>query len=60
MLVDERQLRIVEVFSHVGDDAGNDGPGLTEPLFSGAALGPVLKTFEKWSLRNVIEEVCHV
>ena len=32
MLLDQGQLCIVEVFSHIGDNTGNDGSGDTKPF----------------------------
>ena len=59
MFLDQGQLCVVEVLSHVGDDTGNDGPGDAEPFLPAAAPRPVLNTFEEGGLGDVIEDVGH-
>ena len=59
MLLDHRQLCVVEVLSHIGDDTGDDGSGDAEPFLPATALGPVLNAFEERGLGDVIEQVGH-
>ena len=59
MLLDQGQLCVVEVFSYIVDNTGNDGPGDAEPFLPAAAPGPVLNTFEERGLGDVIEDVGH-
>ena len=59
MLLNDGQLRVGEVLSHIRDDTGNDGPGDAEPFLPATALGPVLNTFEEGSLGDVVEDVGH-
>ena len=59
MLLDHRQLCVVEVFSHIGDDTGDDGSGDAEPFLPAAAPRPVLNAFEERGLGDVLEQVGH-
>ena len=59
MLLDQGQLCVVGVISHIGDDSGNDRPGEAEPFLPAAASGPVLDAFEERGLGDVIEDVGH-
>ena len=59
MLLNDGQLRVGEVLSHIRDDTGNDGPGDAEPFLPATALGPVLNAFKQWALGDVIEDVGH-
>ena len=59
MLLNEGQLLVVEVFSHIGDDTGDDRSGDAEPFLPATALGPVLNAFEERGLGDVIEDVGH-
>ena len=59
MLLNEGQLLVVEVFSHIGDDTGDDGSGDAEPFLPATALGPFLNAFEERGLGDVIEDVGH-
>ena len=59
MLLDQGQLCIVEVFSHISDDTSNDGSGDAEPFLPAAAPRPVLDAFEERGLGDVIEDVGH-
>ena len=59
MLLDQGQLCVVEVFSHIGDDTGDDGSGDAEPFLPATAPWPVLDAFEERGLGDVIENVGH-
>ena len=59
MLLDHRQLRVVEVLGYVSDNTGNDGSGDAEPFLPGAAPRPVLDAFEERYLGDVSEDVGH-
>lgn len=59
MLLDHRQLCVVEVLGHIGDDTGNDGSGDTKPFLPAAAPRPVLNAFEERGLGDVLEQVGH-
>ena len=59
MLLDQGQLCVVEVFSHIGDDTGDDGSGDAEPFLPVTALGPVVNAFEERGLGDVLEQVGH-
>ena len=59
MLLDQRQLCIVEVLGHIGDDTGNDGSGDAKPFLPAAASRPVLNAFEERGLGDVLEQVGH-
>ena len=59
MLLNDGQLRVGEVLSHISDDTGNDGSGDAEPFLPAAAPRPVLNAFEERSLGDVIENEGH-
>ena len=59
MLLNDAELSVVEVFSHIGDNTGNDGSGDAEPFHPAAASRPVLDAFEERGLGDVIEDVGH-
>ena len=59
MLLDQGQLCVGEVLSHIGDDTGNDDSGDSEPFLPAAASRPVLDAFEEMGLGDVIEDVGH-
>ena len=59
MLLNEGQLLVVEVFSHISDNTGNDGSSDAEPFLPATALGQVLNAFEERGLGDVIEDVGH-
>ena len=59
MLLDQGQLCIVEVLSHIGDNIGNNGSGDAEPFLPAIASKLVLNTFEERGLGDVIEQVRH-
>ena len=59
MLLDQGKLCVVEVFSHISDNTGNDGSGDAEPFLPAAAPRPVLDAFEERGLGDVIEDVCN-
>ena len=47
MLLNDGQLLVVEVFSHISDNTGNDGSSDAEPFLPAAAPRPVLDAFEE-------------
>ena len=57
MLLNDGQLRVGEVLSHISDNTGNDGSGDAEPFLPAAAPRPVLDAFEERGLGDVIEDV---
>ena len=57
MLLNDGQLRVGEVLSHISDNTGNDGSGDAEPFLPAAAPRPVLDAFEERDLGDVIEDV---
>ena len=59
MLLNDGQLLVVEVFSHISDNTGNDGSGDAEPFLTAAAPRPVQDAFEERGLGDVIEDVGH-
>ena len=59
MFLDQGQLSVVEVLSHIVDDTGDDGSGDAEPFLPAAAPRPVLNAFEERGLGDVIEDVGH-
>ena len=59
MLLDQVQLCVVEVLSHISDNTGNDGSGDAEPFLPATALGLFLNAFKQWALGDVIEDVGH-
>ena len=59
MLLDQAQLRVGEVLSHISHNTGNDGPGDAEPFLPAAAPRPVLNAFEERGLGDVLEQVGH-
>ena len=59
MLLNDGQLRVGEVLSHISDNTGNDGSGDAEPFLPAAAPRPVLDAFEERGLGDVIEDVGH-
>ena len=59
MLLNDAELSVVEVFSHIGDNTGNDGSGDAAPFLPAAASRPVLNAFEERGLGDVLEQVCH-
>ena len=59
MLLDQGQLCVGEVLSHIGDNTGNDGSGDAAPFLPAAASRPVLDAFEEMGLGDVIEDVGH-
>ena len=59
MLLNDGQLRVGEVLSHISHNTGNDGSGDAEPFLPAAAPRPVLNTFEEGGLGDVIEDVGH-
>ena len=59
MLLNDGQLRVVEVLGHISDNTGNDGSGDAEPFLPAAAPRPVLDAFEERGLGDVIEDVGH-
>ena len=59
MLLDHRQLCIVEVLSHIGDETGNYGSRDVEPLLLATAPRKVLNIVEERDLVKVIEYVGH-
>ena len=59
MLLNDGQLRVGEVLSHISDNTGNDGSGDAEPFLTAAAPRPVLDAFEERGLGDVIENEGH-
>ena len=59
MFLDQGQLSVVEVLSHIVDDTGDDGSVDAEPFLPATALGPFLNAFKQWALGDVIEDVGH-
>ena len=59
MLLDQGQLCVGEVLSHIGDNTGNDGSGDAALFLPAAASRPVLDAFEEMGLGDVIEDVGH-
>ena len=52
MLLDQGQLCVVGVLSHIGDDSGNDRPGEAEPFLPAETLREVeadRKVLLKWA-----------
>ena len=59
MLLDQAQLCVGKVLSHIRDDTGNDGSGDAEPFLPTAASRSVLDAFEERGLWDVIENEGH-
>ena len=59
MFLDQGQLSVVEVLSHIVDDTGDDGSVDAEPFLPATAPRPVLNAFEERGLGDVLEQVGH-